>query len=61
MLLQEINQHLTSENQRIQEFMVRWRTDQRTLHVSYFVEVDQDAGDGVQETRQLVHVIIITI
>lgn len=34
-------------------------TDQRWLYVSYFVQVDQDTGDGVQETRQLVYIIIL--
>lgn len=32
-----------------------------TVYVSYFVQVDQNTGDGVQETRQLVYVIIITV
>lgn len=36
-------------------------TNQRSLYISYFVQVDQNTGNGVQETRKLVHIIIITV
>lgn len=44
---------------RIKNSWYVWMTDQRRVYVSYFVQVDQNTGDGVQETGQLVYIIII--